>query len=117
MHRVEAGRWNWILQAASGLLLVALVGLHWIAQHYVAAGGLRTHAEVVAYLRRAPILALEVTFLISVTAHALLGVRAILLDLGLSQRAARWTNWGLLLIGAGTIGYGIDLALTIIRQG
>ena len=115
MRPVSLGRWGWVLQAASGGLLVALAGLHWIAQHYLAADGLRSYAEVAAYLRQPPVFALEAAFLILVTTHALLGVRAILLDLGPSRRAARWMDWGLLVIGAATIGYGLDLALAIIR--
>ncbi len=113
--RMGAGRWGWLLQAVSGILLVVLVGLHWLAQHFLAAGGLRTYADVVAYLRQPIIFGLEVAFLIVVTAHALLGVRAILLDLGLGPRADRLLRWTLLLAGAATIWYGLDLTLAIIR--
>ncbi len=112
---MERGRWGWLLQATSGILLVVLVGLHWVAQHFLASGGLMTYADVVAYLRRPIIFGLEAAFLIAVTAHALLGVRAILLDLGLSPRADRRLRWTLLLAGAATIWYGLDLTLTIIR--
>lgn len=117
MAQIKMGgeRWGWLAQAVSGILLVALVGLHWVAQHFLAAGGLRTYAEVVAYLRQPIIFELEAAFLIAVTAHALLGVRAILLDLGLSPRTDRMLRWALLLVGAATVWYGLDLTLTIIR--
>lgn len=109
------GRWSWIVQASSGGLLVILVGLHWIAQHYLAAGGLRTYAEVVAYLRQPLVFALEVAFLVTVTVHALLGLRAILLDLGWTARAERWLNWVLVFIGIATFGYGLELSLALIQ--
>jgi succinate dehydrogenase hydrophobic anchor subunit len=115
MDQTRTGRWGWLAQAVSGVLLVVLVGLHWIAQHFLVAGGLRTYADVVAYLRQPLVLGLEAAFLVVVTAHALLGVRAILLDLGLDPRADRLLRWALLLAGAATIWYGLDLTLAIIR--
>jgi len=42
------GRW-WAWQAATGLLLVLFLGVHWVAQHYLAPGGLRTYDQVVAW--------------------------------------------------------------------
>jgi len=50
-----------------------------------------------------------------VTTHALLGVRAILLDLGLGPRADHVLRWALALVGAATVGYGLDLTLAVIR--
>ena len=115
MDQTRTGRCGWLAQATSGVLLAALLALHWVAQHYVAAGGLRTYADVVAYLRQPVGFGLEGVFLVVATAHALLGVRAILLDLGLGSRADRVVRWALLLAGAATIWYGLDLTLTIVR--
>ncbi len=106
---------SWLLQAFSGLLLVALLGLHWVAQHYIAAGGLRTYADVVDYLSHPVIFTLEIAFLCLVTLHALLGVRAILIDLDLRPKIARLTDLALLVIGAATIWYGVALTEQIIR--
>ncbi|MBF8285613.1 MAG: putative succinate dehydrogenase/fumarate reductase related rane subunit [Anaerolineales bacterium] len=113
--KMGSGRYGWLLQAVSGILLVVLVGLHWVAQHFLAAGGLRTYADVAAYLRQPVIFGLEAAFLIVVTTHALLGVRAILLDLGLGPRADHVLRWALALVGAATVGYGLDLTLAVIR--
>ena len=66
-----------------------------------------------AYLRQPVIFGLEAAFLIVVTTHALLGVRAILLDLG--PRADHVLPWALALVGAATVGYGLDLTLAVIR--
>ncbi len=114
-RRMEWGRWGWLLQAMSGILLVVLVGLHWVAQHFLASGGLRTYSDVVAYLRQPIIFGLEAAFLIVVTAHALLGVRAILLDFGLSPSADHVLRWALAVVGAATVWYGLDLTLAVMR--
>jgi succinate dehydrogenase / fumarate reductase, membrane anchor subunit len=115
MAEHAAGRWGWLAQALSGIVLIVLLGFHWVAQHLVAAGGLRSYADVVNYLRQPAVFALEVTFLVVVTTHALLGVRAVVLDLGPKPRLVRLLNAGLLLLGLATVVYGINLAVTMIR--
>jgi succinate dehydrogenase hydrophobic anchor subunit len=106
----------WLLQAISGMGLIVLVGLHWIAQHYLAAGGLLTFMEVVAYLQQPLALGLELAFLIVVTGHALLGVRAILGDLGLQPRLRRAMDIVLCTAGLLTVLYGAQLTWQIIQQ-
>ena len=113
MKRRQAG-WGWLSQAISGILLVLLLGMHWVAQHYLAAGGMRTYAEVVAYIANPLVLMLEIVFLVMVTYHALLGVRAVLLDLGPSQRLVRVLDIGLILTGIATVIYGISLLRIIL---
>jgi succinate dehydrogenase/fumarate reductase cytochrome b subunit len=99
----------------TGVGIVFLVGLHMIAHHFVVEGGLRNYEQVRAYLRHPVILPLEVLFLIVVTAHALLGVRAILFDLGLSDRAEQRTTQALALLGVLTVAYGLWLTWVIVR--
>lgn len=105
----------WLLQAISGILLIAVLGLHMLAHHFVVEGGLRNFQQVVGYVANPVIFALEVIFLTVVTAHAALGVRAVLFDLGLSSRAQRTVNWVLTLIGLAVLAYGIWLALALQR--
>ncbi len=107
-------QWLWLAQAASGIALVGLVGAHLVAQHYLAAGGLRTYTEVVDYLRQPIALGLELAFLVVVTAHALLGVRAVLVDLGLSRRIQQSVDIGLWVIGFAIVAYGMQLTWQII---
>ena len=109
-------RWLWLLQAISGIGLIALVALHWTAQHYLAAEGLRTYPEVEAYLQQPIALGLEVTFLIVVTGHALVGMRGILADLGLSPRLQRSVDITLWAAGFLTVLYGLQLTWQIIQQ-
>lgn len=105
--------WNWLWQAVSGIGLIVLVGLHMIAHHFVAPGGIRDFAGVIDYLRNPIIVVLEIAFLITVTAHALLGVRAVLFDLGLSSQAETNITRVLTVIGVLTVSYGLWLTWTI----
>ncbi len=106
---------SWLWQVITGVALVLLLGLHLIANHFVARGGLRNFADVVAYLRTPVILVLEVLFLIIVTSHAMLGIRAILIDLGLSTRTEKLVSQVLTVVGILTVGYGLWLTWVIIH--
>ncbi len=103
----------WLIQAVSGLLLVALLGLHMVAHHFVVEGGLRDFQQVLDYVSNPVIFFLEVVFLVVVTAHAMLGLRAIVRDLNLSPAAARAADWILALVGAAALIYGVWLAAAI----
>ena len=113
--RAPAASWAWIWQAITGLGLVVLLALHMVAQHFVAEGGIRNYADVVAYLRNPIVVVLELLFLVTVTAHALLGVRAILFDLGLSENAEKRVTQALWVVGVLTVGYGFWLTWVITR--
>ena len=115
--RERASSWSWILQAFTGALLLILLGLHMFVQHFVVEGGLRNYQQVVEYLSNPFVFLLEIAFLIVVTWHALLGVRAILLDLGLKPATERKLSTTLTIIGVAAIAYGIWLSATIVSQG
>jgi succinate dehydrogenase hydrophobic anchor subunit len=57
----------------------------------------------------------KLLFVILATVHALLGVRAIIIDLRPSAGTLRLVNWGLVFFGAVAIGYGIWLAVALQR--
>lgn len=117
LTRERASSWSWIWQALTGALLVVLLGLHMIVQHFVVAGGLRNYHDVVVFLSNPFVFLLETAFLIIVTWHALLGVRAILLDLGLKPSTERRWTTALAVIGVITVAYGIWLSATIVSNG
>jgi succinate dehydrogenase cytochrome b556 subunit len=117
LSRERASSWSWILQALTGALLVVLLGLHMVVQHFVVAGGLRNFDQVVQYLSNPFVFLLEIAFLIVVTWHALLGVRAVLLDLGLTPATERKLSTTLTIIGVAVVAYGVWLSATIISQG
>ncbi len=103
----------WLLQVISGALLIAVLGLHMFVHHFVVEGGLRDFQDVLAYVASPLVVAVELVFLIVVTTHAMLGLRAILLDLGPSPKVEQAINIILTVIGMGTAGYGIYLALAL----
>ena len=117
LTRERASSWSWILQALTGALLIVLLGMHIVVQHFVVEGGLRDYQQVVAYLSNPFVFLLEVAFLITVTWHALLGVRAIILDLGLTPATEHKLSTTLTVIGVMAVAYGIWLSATIVSQG
>ena len=106
---------TWYWQMITGIALVLLLGLHFIANHFIAAGGIRDFADVVSYLRNPIVLVLEVLFLVSVATHAMLGVRAIVIDFGISSQAEKRLSQALAVIGVLTVGYGLWLTWAIIH--
>jgi succinate dehydrogenase / fumarate reductase, membrane anchor subunit len=117
LSRERTSSWSWILQAFTGVMLVVLLGLHMVVQHFVVEGGLRRYQQVVEYISNPFVFLLEVSFLVIVTWHALLGVRAILLDLGLKPATEhKWTA-ALTVFGVVVVSYGIWLSATIVAQG
>ncbi len=116
MTPTQGRGWVWIVQALSGGTLILLLGLHMVANHFVVEGRLQTYADVVVYLSNPIIFVLENLFLIVVTLHAALGVRAVLLDLGPTGWTERIINWGLTALGVVAVAYGLWLTLLIQRM-
>lgn len=110
------GPWAWILQAASGLLLLVLVPAHLIGQHFSGNQSPIAYAQVVAYLRRPISFALETLLVATVLFHALGGIRAILLDLGISGSRERSLNRGLIGIGVFLFVYGLVLTTFVVTR-
>ncbi len=102
---------TWKATASSGAALLVLVTVHMIAHHFVVeeVGGLRTYAQVLDYISNPIMFAIEILFLVVVTTHAMLGLRSVLFDFGLSTRAKRLVARGLLALGIVTVAYGVTL--------
>jgi succinate dehydrogenase hydrophobic anchor subunit len=115
-HRKRSG-WGWFWQSVTGVALIGLLGLHMVAHHFVVEGGLRDYQQVIDYLSNPLIVVTEIAFLIVVTVHAVLGVRAILFDLGLSPRTEQTVTVVSMAVGLLTILFGIWLTYTVITQG
>ena len=101
--------WRWT--AWSGVALLVLVTVHMVAHHFVVeqVGGLRTYHQVLEYIGNPWIFTIESIFLVVVTVHAMLGLRSVLLDLGLSASMKRWLERGLVVLGVLTVAYGFVL--------
>lgn len=106
----------WLYKIVAGLLIVVVLGVHFIVNHMVAPGGLLSYADVIRYFQNPWVVAMEIAFLVFVVSHSLIGLRSILLDLNPSQAVLKTANAVLLILGAGAILYGIWLALTIANQ-
>lgn len=113
VEKKRSGTWIW--QALTGVVLVILLSLHMIVHHFVVEGGLRDYQQVLAYVGNPLIVAIEVAFLAVVTYHALVGVRAILFDLDLSERSKTWITRLLVVLGAVLLAWGVFLAFYLFR--
>jgi succinate dehydrogenase cytochrome b556 subunit len=102
-------------QVVSGALLIVLLGLHMVAQHFIVPTGLRFYEDVIEWLNNPVMIVIEVAFLVFVTYHALVGVRAILFDFGFSERTERRITNVLWVVGIGTIVYGVALFAAILN--
>ncbi len=109
----QRGTMAWIWQAFTGLLLIVLLGLHLIVQHFVS-GGLMGYQDIVRYLSNPYLLLLEILFLAAVIFHALSGVRALVIDGGVSQRTVSAVTWALVVLGLLMFGYGVWLFTVIL---
>lgn len=103
----------WLIQAFSGALLIPLLLLHMIAHHFIVEGGLREFDQVIDYISNPAIFVISIIFLLVVTAHAALGLRAILVDLRPTPGARRVIDWVLFVAAILAIVYGVWLEITI----
>ena len=121
----EESRWRrrprptfaWLAQAVSGVLLLVLLTVHMVAQHFVVEGGLRSYDQVVAWLRNPVVFAVEALLLVCVTWHGIAGVHAVLLDLGLRGRTERVVARILGDVAVATVLYGLWLLSMIAFRG
>jgi succinate dehydrogenase hydrophobic anchor subunit len=117
----EATRWRrrprptfaWTAQVVTGVLLLVLLTVHMVAQHFLVPEGLRGYAQVVAWLRNPVVFTLEALLLVAVSWHAMAGVHAIMLDLGLRGRTERIVAAVLGYVMVATILYGLWLLYMI----
>ena len=110
VERLRAGR-LWLVQALSGAMLVVLLGVHLVAQHVLAPGGLRDYSSVVDYLRNPIALLAELALLAAVIVHAVTGLRAAFVDV---VGAVGLRRISIALVGAGTIAFGYAIWLTLV---
>lgn len=108
--------WLWLAKVASGILVIVLLFVHLVMNHMVVEGGLMSFADVIRYLKTPGIAVMEITFLIIVVTHALIGLRSIITDLNLPARAGRILDPALVGLGAVSIVYGIWLMGRILNQ-
>jgi succinate dehydrogenase hydrophobic anchor subunit len=102
---------TWFATALTGVAVLVLVTVHMVAHHFVVkeVGGLRTYAQVIDYIGNPWIFSIEAVFLVVVTWHATLGLRAVLRDLNLPGALGRVADRGPMVLGVLTVLYGLAL--------
>ena len=107
----------WLLKILTGFLVIVVLVIHLIVNHLIVPGGLLSYADIVQYYQNPIIPIMEIAFLIFVVTHALIGLRSVLLDLHPSNVILRLINYGLGVLGIGSIAYGTWLILVIASRG
>lgn len=111
------GTWLWFIKAATGVLVIVILGVHFVVNHLVAPTGLLSYADVIKYYQNPIIPIMEILFVIFVVSHALIGLRGILLDLKPTRAVLTGINWLFTAVGLAAIVYGIWLILAIASKG
>jgi succinate dehydrogenase / fumarate reductase membrane anchor subunit len=111
--------WIWLIKIVTGPLLILLLILHLIVNHYIGSlpSGLMTYDDIVRYYQNPIIPVIEILFLATVVTHSLIGLRGILLDMNPSRTILTVINWFLSALGIFSVDYGIWLALAIASKG
>src|SRR5215212_1787730 len=111
--------WIWLIKIVTGPLLVIVLLLHLIVNHYLGSrsSGLMTYDDVIRYFQNPMIPAIEILFLVTVVTHSLIGLRGIILDMNPSRPILRIVTWFLSCLGILSVAYGIWLALTLASKG
>jgi succinate dehydrogenase / fumarate reductase membrane anchor subunit len=106
----------WLVKQFTGVLVFLFILTHVIVNHFVSPNGLLTYDEVIRYLGNPWVAAMEITFLVVVIFHSLMGLRSVLLDLNPSPKLMRWIDPALILAGIAAVTYGIWLTSIVIGR-
>ena len=108
----------WLIKLLTGPILLVVALIHMVVNHYIGSiGGLLSHSEVVAYYQSWYIPVMEAIFLITVIAHALIGLRGIILDLKPAPALLRTLDWIFILVGVVFVVYGMWLLAAVAALG
>jgi len=110
------GIWLWLYKILAGLLVIVVLGIHFVINHAVAPSGLLNYEDVIRYYKVPVIPIMEGFFLVIVVTHSLLGVRGIVLDMNPSQKVRRAADWIFTMFGATAIAYGIWLLVVLANR-
>lgn len=113
ISKQREGTWLWLFKIFAGLMIVVLLIVHLVVNHLVAPSGLLSYDDVIRYYDNPLIPIMEITFLVFVVSHALVGMRSIILDLNPSTRVLRLVDIFFYLLGGVSIVYGIWLVVVL----
>jgi succinate dehydrogenase / fumarate reductase membrane anchor subunit len=110
--------WLWLVKILTGPLLLILLGIHLVVNHFIGAShGLLTYADVVAYYRNPIVPIMEILFLAAVVTHSLSGLRGIILDLKPARNILKVIDIVLVIFGISVVVYGFWLVMAIVAKG
>lgn len=108
--------WLWLFKIISGVLIIVVLLIHFVVNHFIGENALLSFADIVAYYKNPIIPIMEGFFLVFVVSHSLVGLRSIILDLKPSDSTLKVVDVLLVLVGIGFIGYGIWLLRAVVTQ-
>ncbi len=111
------GAWLWLFKIVSGLLILVVLMIHLVVNHFLGEQALLTYADVIAYFSNPIVPVMELFFLVFVVTHSLVGLRSIILDLKPSDGVLKAVDGVLVLGGAAAVVYGFWLMFAILRNG
>jgi len=109
--------WLWLFKLVTGPLILVLIIVHFVVNHYVAEGGLLSYQEIIRYYQIWIVPVMEGIFLFLVVSHSLLGLRSVILDLKPSRGTMRILDGAFILLGIVSFVYGIWLINVIAQLG
>ena len=112
-QKPDEGAGFWLVKVLLGLSIVVILVIHLIVNHFVGEGVLLNWQNVVDYFANPWIVFMEITFLVIVVSHSLIGMRSIIMDLNPSRGMMKVVDGVLTIIGFVSIVYGVWLALKI----
>jgi succinate dehydrogenase / fumarate reductase membrane anchor subunit len=95
-----------ILQYIAGIGIFFLVGLHLLLMH-LASGDPESWSSVAQRAASAGWLAIYILILIFGIYHGLHGVRGLILEFSLPDRAVKVLNWSIVFVGIAVFGYAV----------
>jgi succinate dehydrogenase / fumarate reductase membrane anchor subunit len=107
----------WLVKILSGLLIIVILVIHFLVNHFYAPEGLLSFNDVVNYYINYPIVPImEGFFLVFVVSHSLIGMRSIFLDLNLNKPTRQVIDVVLIVVGVVSVVYGLWLIGAILAQ-
>jgi succinate dehydrogenase hydrophobic anchor subunit len=109
--------WLWLFKIFTGPVIIVILIIHFVVNHFIPQTGLLTYEDIVAYYRIPIVPIMEICLLAFVVSHSMVGLRSIILDLKPSRGFMRAVDWVFSLAGVAAVAYGIWLILVIVAKG
>lgn len=105
MHKTQGG-WAWFLHRVAGIGLVFALGIHFWVTHYASPTEVITFGSVNIRLQSLLFIVVDWTLLSLGIFHGLNGLRNIIFDYSISEKAKHRVTWGLVIFGVTFFIYG-----------